>query len=416
MIRLTEEGKRYLEQGLPEKALIDSIKDKPRAMQDMSGLPDSAIAMQWAKKNGWIAVKGGSMELTAAGMEALHERYPLQDALAEVEQGRETGAEFMNILWSRKLVAEAKEAIKIDEVVQLTPELIKSGAWKTAPFRRYDPTAPAPPWYPGKKQAYLAFLDEVKTELIALGFEEMSGPLVELGFYDLDALFVPQDHPARGVHDNYYIKEPSHGSIPVAHRKFLEEIKKTHENGGKSGSRGWHVPFTEREAARLVLRSQGTALSARWLMKQDINIPGAYFAIARCYRPEKLDATHLTEFNQLEGIVLGEGGNFRRVLGLLSEFARKIAGTDKVKFRPAYFPFTEPSVQGMVWHPKLRKWIEMLPAGMFRPELTTPLGIKVPVMAWGIGIDRLFMIREGITDIRQLFSQDLGWLRSTRVA
>lgn len=334
--------------------------------------------------------------------------------MAEIERNGMT-YQMLNILLERKLVEEQKKAMELSEIAQLTPEIIKSGTWKNADFRQYDPTAPAPIIHPGKKQAYRAFLDEVREELIALGFEEMTGPLVELAFYNLDALFVPQDHTARGMHDIYYVKDPKYGGIPRVHSSFLPKIKAAHENGGSTGSTGWRVPFSERESARLLLRSHGTSLSARWMMRQNIRAPGAYFAIARTFRPDRMDATHMPEFNQLEGIVLDKDGNFRKILGLLSEFAKRIAGTDKVKFRPAYFPFTEPSVQGMVWHPGIKRWLEMLPAGMFRPELTAALGMKTPVMAWGIGIDRLFMVRENISDIRQLFSQDIEWLRNQEV-
>ncbi|MFH0830159.1 MAG: phenylalanine--tRNA ligase subunit alpha [Candidatus Aenigmatarchaeota archaeon] len=416
MWKLTSEGRKYLSEGLPERRLLKVLKERPHRMEELVNHPDSSIAIQWAKKNGWIEVTNGEVSLTRAGSKAINENDPLHGAINEIERNGRASEEILRIIVTRKLATEELTRAEIAQITQLTPDMLKSGAWKTAGFRQYDPTAPAPVIHPGKKQAYRAFLDEVREELVALGFEEMTGPLVELAFYDLDALFVPQDHTARGVHDIYYVKDPKYGGIPKIHSGFLPKIRAAHENGGSTGSTGWRVPFSDRESARLLLRSHGTSLSARWLMKENIRSPGAYFAIARTFRPDRMDATHMPEFNQLEGIVLDEHGNFRKILGLLSEFAKRIAGTDKVKFRPAYFPFTEPSVQGMVWHPGIKKWLEMLPAGMFRPELTAPLGIKVPVMAWGIGIDRLFMIRENITDIRQLFSQDIDWLRNQEVS
>jgi len=240
----------------------------------------------------------------------------------------------------------------------------------------------------------------------------MEGPMVELSFFNMDALFMPQDHPARGVHGAYFIKEPQYGTVKK-HENFVKNVKKAHTEG-MAGGKGWGGQFSEKESARLVLRSQGTALSARTMIGK-VKVPGAYFAVTRCFRPDKVDATHLTEFNQLEGIMLNPDVNLRSLLGLLKEFAVKITGTDKVRFRPAYFPFTEPSVQGMIWHEGLKKWIEIMPAGIFRPELTTPLGIKVPVMAWGFGVDRLFMIKENITDMRDLFTHDLKLLRDAKV-
>jgi len=316
--------------------------------------------------------------------------------------------------WITELGKKVASAVKGGQRIgMLTPEIIKSGSWKNAFFRRYDVEAQVPKLLIGKKQAYRAFVDEVKEELVAMGFEEMLGPIVETSFWNNDALFMPQDHPARGIHDIYYIREPKYGR--VSNVAALKAVKAVHENGGKSGGTGWQYNYDEKEAARLILRTQGTALSARMLADKNIKIPGAYFAIARCYRPDILDASHLVEFNQCEGIVLGEKLNLRNLLGLLSEFTKKITGADKIRFRPHYFPFTEPSVEADIWSQSLNKWLEVFGAGIFRPEVTAPFGIKVPVLAWGIGFDRLFMIKNSIADIRQLFSQNLEYLRSTKI-
>ena len=258
----------------------------------------------------------------------------------------------------------------------------------------------------------MRFLDEVREELVALGFEEMTGPLVELSFWNSDALYMPQDHPARGIHDIYFVKSPKEGKI--VDKDLLKAVKATHENGGKTGSSGWRYEFDEKQAARLLLRSQTTSVSSRTLASKP-KIPGAYFTVGRNFRPEKLDATHLIEFNQCEGIVIGENLNFRHLLGLLADFFRKFTGSDKFHFRPAYFPFTEPSVEGFFWHPHLNKWVELGGAGILRPEVTEPLGIKVPVLAWGIGIDRVFIMKESIKDIRELFSQDIKYLREAKL-
>lgn len=268
--------------------------------------------------------------------------------------------------------------------------------------------------WPGKKQQYRAFLDEVKEELVALGFEEMSGPIVESSFWNNDALYMPQDHPARGIHDLYFVREPKYCNLKKFD-KFVKAVAKVHQNGGTTGSTGWQYEYNEKEASRLILRSQGTALSARMLANPDVKTPGAYFSIAKVYRPDKLDVTHSIEFNHCEGIVLGENLNLRNLLGLLAEFTKKITGSDKIRFRPHYFPFTEPSIEADIWHPQLKKWTEAFGAGIFRPEVTAPFGIKVPVLAWGIGIDRLFMIKNNITDIRELFSQNIEYLREAKL-
>jgi phenylalanyl-tRNA synthetase alpha chain len=142
-------------------------------------------------------------------------------------------------------------------------------------------------------------------------------------------------------------------------------------------------------------------------------IPGKYFSIARCFRYDQVDATHAPDFFQVEGIVLGEGINFRTLLGLLRLFAVEVARAPEVKFLPAYFPYTEPSVEMHARHPKLG-WMELGGAGLFRPEVTRPLGVKVPVIAWGLGLDRMAMTALGLSDIRDLFTPDLEQLRAHR--
>jgi phenylalanyl-tRNA synthetase alpha chain len=142
-------------------------------------------------------------------------------------------------------------------------------------------------------------------------------------------------------------------------------------------------------------------------------VPGKYFSIARCFRYDQVDATHSPDFFQVEGIVLGSDIHFRTLLGLLNLFAREMAQAKESRFLPAYFPFTEPSVELHVRHPRLG-WMELGGAGLFRPEVTMPLGVNVPVIAWGLGLDRMAMVALGIHDIRDLFSSDLELIRTTR--
>lgn len=408
MYTLTEEGKIYLKKGMPERRLIKLLARKPLPIKDLKGM---GIAINWARKNDWIEVKEGKVYLTNKGKSVIGRKYDLELALSDFSKGRKIKEDLLRILIKRKLIKELKKYSNIaveKEIAQLTPEIIISGAWKKSTFKKYDINSPAPEIFPGKKQAYRAFLDEVKQELVAMGFKEMTGPTVESVFFNCDALYMPQDHPARGIHDIYFVK----GKTDID-EKLLHAVKNVHERGG-FGSKGWKCKFSIEVSKKLLLRSQGTAESIRTLASRP-DIPGKYFSIARVYRPDVVDSTHLTEFNQLDGIILGRDVNFRELLGMLKMFAEKIAGTSKVKFLPGYFPFTEPSVEGYVFHPRLKKWIEVLPAGIIRPEVTGPVGINVPVIAWGLGIDRLFMIRENIDDIRYLFSYDLKWLRERRI-
>lgn len=297
-----------------------------------------------------------------------------------------------------------------EEVSQLTPELLKEGAWRTKRFRQYTISLRAPRIAAGKRHPYQEFLDSVKYKLVSMGFQEMRGGLVETEFWNMDALFMPQFHPARDIHDVYFVKDPTHAR-EIA-EPYLSRVAKTHENGNDTCSSGWGYRFDIERAKRLVLRSQGTAVSARTLASTP-NIPGKYFSIARCFRYDQVDATHATDFFQVEGIVLGADINFRTLLGLLNLFAHEVAQAKEVKFVPAYFPFTEPSVELHVRHPRLG-WMELGGAGLFRPEVTVPLGVHVPVIAWGLGLDRMAMVALGIHDIRDLFTTDLELLRTMR--
>ena len=303
-----------------------------------------------------------------------------------------------------------KEGVR-EEATRLTPEMLKDGSWRQVRFRKYTIALKPARIAAGKKHPYREFLDLVKAKLVSMGFEEMRGGLIENEFWNMDALFMPQFHLARETHDVYFVKEPRHSS-PIP-EPFLSQVAGVHEHGGRTGSSGWDYTFDRMRTRRLVLRSQGTAVSARTLAATP-HVPGKYFSIARCFRYDQVDATHAPDFFQIEGIVLGPDINFRTLLGLLTLFAREVAQAQEIRFAPAYFPFTEPSVEVHVRHPRLG-WIELGGAGLFRPEVRLPLGVEVPVIAWGLGLDRMAMVALDIHDIRDLFSADLEMIRSKRV-
>ena len=313
-----------------------------------------------------------------------------------------------------EITAEGKELlpfVKLKQTInQLTPQILSSGKWKDGEMRQYDIHLNPPKLIIGKKHPYRKFLESAREKLISLGFEEMYGSVVESEFWDMDALFMPQFHSARNIHDVYFIKNPSKANS--IEEPYLSNVIKAHENGGELNSKGWGYKFDIERTKRLIMRSQGTALSARTLADNPKN-PGKYFAVARCFRYDQIDATHGTDFFQIEGIIVDDNINFKKLLGLLKLFAKEFAQASEIKFTPAYFPFTEPSVEMHTKHPKLG-WIELGGAGIFRPEVTNPLGIKSPVIAWGLGIDRMAMVALGINDIRQLFSHDLEFIRQSK--
>lgn len=293
-----------------------------------------------------------------------------------------------------------------EEIGAITGAMLSSGDWKKGSFRAYNISVPPARIIPGRTNPYVDFLESVKDKMCSLGFEEFDGPLVETEFWNGDALFMPQFHAARDIHDVYRIKTPTHAKS--IEEPYLSAVRAVHENGGSTGSRGWNYKFDTEFTRRLIMRSQGTVLSAHQLHKA--KVPGKYFGIARCFRYDKVDATHLSDFYQTEGIVLGEDVNLRTLLGILRMFAVEIAGASEVKYVPGYFPFTEPSIEVHIKHPKLG-WFELGGSGIFRPEVTEAMGVHVPVLAWGIGIDRMALMALGLNDLRELFSEDVEKVR-----
>jgi len=443
ILALTEEGGKYAEGRLPERRLLNALgmmggEASVNAVLEAASLDKSltVIALGWLSRKGWARIEKRNQRLKSLGEQPEGVDEKLLSMLKEhgtmvAEDLPQELRASVPILRGRNLLAVSEEAERkleltkagwdmikrgigvIEEVSQLTPEHVAAGKWREVKLLRYNIEAPVARTWPGKRHPYLRFLDDLKWRLIALGFKEMIGPNVELSFFNCDSLYMPQDHPAREVHDMYFVKEPEYGNLDQ-YRQFLAKVKKTHENGWKIGSRGWGYTFPMLEAARLMLRSQTTSVSARTMISKELEIPGKYFAIARCFRPDVVDKTHLPEFFQVEGIVLDEDLTLRDLLGVLERFAKDVAGADKVRFRPDYFPFTEPSVE-LVAYREGYGWLEFGGSGLFRPEVTLPLGISVPVLAWGLGVERLFMMKARIDDIRYLFSQDLDWLRRMEV-
>ena len=299
-----------------------------------------------------------------------------------------------------------KAGITGNEIGEITPKMLATGEWKNGTFRGYNISVSPARIIPGRTNPYVQFLESVKDKLCSLGFQEFDGPLVETEFWNGDALFMPQFHAARDIHDVYRIKNPTHAKM--IEEPYLSNVKAVHENGGGTGSRGWNYSFDNEFTRRLILRSQGTVLSAHQLHKAEV--PGKYFGIARCFRYDKVDATHLSDFYQTEGIIAGKDVSLRDLLGILKMFATEIAGAEEVKYVPGYFPFTEPSIEVHIKHPVLG-WFELGGSGIFRPEVTRAMGLDCPVLAWGIGIDRMALMALGLNDLRELFCEDIERVR-----
>jgi phenylalanyl-tRNA synthetase alpha chain len=449
VIKLTAEGEQYAKNGLPERNLIRAVAAlggtaDPQTAAKQAGIEPQfiQIALGWAIRKKW-AIYNSENNTIRIAEQLLHQAFipegcdetllnylctkaqaTLDDLSSELKEAAEqlkkrtlltiepkTTRTLQITPQGKKAAAESKTAPQ--EITQLTPELIITGKWHTTKLQKYNIEAPVAKTWPGKKHPYLQFLDEVRAKLVNLGFQEMTGTNVETSFFNFDALYTPQDHPARETSDIYYVKDPQYGDISQ-HATTVQHVAETHENGWKTGSTGWEYKYSLLTAQRLILRGHGTCLSARTLENKNFQIPSKHFSIARVYRPEITDKTHLSEFNQVEGIVIDENLTLKDLLGVLGKFAMEIAGADKVRFKPDYFPFTEPSVE-LSAYKEGYGWVEFGGSGIFRPEVTLPLGVKEPVIAWGLGVDRLFMMRADIDDIRMIFSQDLDWLRKKQV-
>ena len=443
IVSLDENGIKYLKYGLPEKIFLQSL-DKPKTLKEIGedaklsseelsislGALKSKAAIEIIKdKELLISITEHGKNLLKKGFieeQFLKEKFPKELASLKDEEKF-----VLEILKKRKKIVRVEQAklvsanltdlgkklikLKLDDdmIEKLTPSLVKTGSWKGKKFRRYDVKINVPSVFGGRKQHYRRFLDEVRQKFINLGFDEMTGPIVETDFWDMDALFMPQFHSARDIHQGYYIKEPKYSKdLP---EDKVKNVKAAHENGFGTGSRGWRYDFDVKRTHRHILRTHDTSISARTLASKGLKIPGKYFQISRCFRYDVVDATHLPDFNQVGGFVIEEGINFGHLKSLLRMFAEEFTDAKDIKIIPSYFPFTEPSAQLMVKHPDLG-WIELAGSGIFRPELVKPLvGKEVPVIAWGVGLDRLAMFKLGIKDIRQLFSHDLEFLRNAKV-
>ncbi|MFQ5474542.1 MAG: phenylalanine--tRNA ligase subunit alpha, partial [Candidatus Nanoarchaeia archaeon] len=312
-------------------------------------------------------------------------------------------------------LGEKLATVKLDSKLteHLTHEMLKTGLWKKQAFRRYDVKINVPKIYRGKRHFVNQATDYAKNVWIEMGFREMTGQKVQTCFWNFDALFTAQDHPVREMQDTFFIGRPVEGKLPK--KEVFTPVKAAHEDGGDTGSKGWQYAWTQDNAIKNVLRTHTTALSSKTLSRlKKKDLPAKYFAVGKCFRNETVDWSHLFEFNQFEGIVIDPDANFKNLLGYLKAFAAKI-GFTKVRFRPAYFPYTEPSVEGDVYDHVHKKWIEVFAAGVFRPEVVKPLlGEDVPVLAWGPGLDRMMLKYYEITDLRDLYRNDINQLRTIK--
>jgi phenylalanyl-tRNA synthetase alpha chain len=440
IIEIGTNGALYKSKGLPERRLLNLLDEKriislPDAQKESNLSPEEFKAsLGVLKKKAMIELKNSRIILSAnqGEMKKLTLEELFLDALP-IELDKLTPEQnfALKSLQNRKDIIEISEKtnikIKITElgkqvlkskisntdlIEQITPEILKNEKlWKGKKFRRYDVTSPVPKVFGGKRHFVNQAIDYARKIWTDMGFEEMTGYMVQNSFWNFDSLFTAQDHPVREMQDTFFIEKNS--PLPQD-KKLVEAIKNSHEKG-VGGSSGWGYFWDEKQAQKTVLRTHTTCLSAQTLSKlKKQDLPKKFFAIGKCFRNETVDWSHGFEFNQTEGIVVDKNANFRHLLGYLKQFYKKMGFTN-LRFNPAYFPYTEPSVEIHAWHPEKKVWLELGGAGIFRPEVVIPLfGKYVPVLAWGPGFDRTIMDYYQIKDLRELYKNDLTKLRKMK--
>lgn len=435
-ISLDKEGEVYAEKGLPERQIAYFVgKSAPIAEVRKKFDPKVfTVGLGWLRKKNMASLEKGFITVLKTGegdderlLKLLAEKRVL--LLDDLDESLFKGFEMLNSRQSVVKTAERreisfipkKEGVELskklevkDSISQLTPKMLLSGEWKESEFRPYDASVYTRPSYPAKKHPLQVAMAEIRDIFLRMGFKEIKGPLVESSFWNFDALFTAQDHPARDLHDTFYLKQPAKIEIPGFDR-LKDKVKATHENGWTTGSTGWQYHWDEKQAMKVVLRTHTTAVTARYLstLKKE-DLPSKVFCIGKVFRNEAVDYKHLPEFYQVEGIIVDENANFRNLLGVLKRFYDEMGF--RVRFRPGYFPYTEMSVEPEVYFEPRKEWIELGGAGIFRPEVVKPLlGFDCPVLAWGLGLDRVVALRLGLTDIRELYLSNLSWLKTSKI-
>jgi len=402
---LGKNGLDSLKNGLPERRLVNLVKDGPKTFDEIrSSLqgPDFNAAIANAKKNDWI-----SIEKMETGSKISLKREPVQtpEELMISTIGEKTiSSNPLSMFPALKPLMERPDFIIQHEEKTKAVSLSEPG--KKIDLEKLDSgaidvEADVPHVHAARIHPLKDTINEIRETFVHLGFSEILGNLSQSSFWNFDALFTPQDHPARELQDTFYLKDLN--AKQLATPAQIKNVSNAHK-------KGWRYYWDIQEARKMVLRTHTTCVTIKHLADKKPD-EARIFSLGRVFRNEKLSFKHLAEFNQVEGVVVGKHITLRDLMGIQKEFYRKI-GLTKVKFWPTFFPYTEPSLQSMVYNEKLGKWIELFGMGIFRPEVTKPLGITKPVLAWGGGIERIAMLKFGLDDVREFYNNNLSWLRT----
>ena len=426
-VSLGEEGERASKEGLLEARIWDWLLSQKAEDRTMAALSSALERHEAGPGVGLLKALGVTLEsgVLVAGDESqiaseIKKRSEFINSLSDgpVEQP-ELDEELVSHFSGRKglIVLEdrvsrtwslTKKGVKTDiseledveTIGEVTPELLQSEAWRDAEFKPFDIDAPAPTPPGGRPHPMIALIEMIRSIFLEMGFSEIEGDFIQSAGWNMDALFIPQSHPARTMQDTFYLSDPAQVDVD---EKYLDLWRKVHEHGHDTGSKGWGLDFDKEESKKSLLRTHTTVNTVRHIAENP-DEPCRVFGIGRVFRQESIDRTHLPEFYQIEGIIHEPEANLPMLISTLRTFYSKMGFPD-VRVRPAYFPYTEPSVEvDVLWK---GEWLELGGSGIFRPEVTEPLGTEWPVCAWGLGLERLAMLILELDDIRELYQPDL---------
>lgn len=427
---VTEEGRAYLETGLPEENLYELLRKNGKVkigyVMESMGTEKGKIALaQLSKFN--IKPSGGEisfqpsddLEKTLKSRKLFLSKILKKDELSSAEINN------INELQKRGLIQERKKTVRsvsinelgmeyainagdAEKLERLTPEIIADGSWKGKEFRSYDLNVPVERTPGGSLHPLTYLIREIREIFLEMGFTEMHGTYVQYAGWNMDALFIPQDHPARDLQDTFFLETKN--KINFEHPEILPRIKKVHEKG-IYGYTGWRYSWKEEKARELLLRTHTTVNTIKYLYENP-KPPSAIFSIEKVFRHESVDWKHLAELHQIEGAVHSKDASLSSLKWLIRTFYRKL-GFEKLSFIPAYYPYTEPSMDVVV---EINgKEVELGGSGLFRPEVIRPFGIRDNVIAWGLGLERLAMLYYDLKDIRGIYESDIEWLKNYRI-
>ena len=397
-LSLGKNGLDSFENGLPERRLLNLVKNGPRKLFDLQKQLGFIFgpAMGLCRKNNWIETSSDEIILKTIPSILPGEKTLQQIGSGKLSKGELDIADLTDLLKRPDFIVEdivKSKKISLTNSAKSIDVSNISGA--------IDVEAKVPELFVARTHPLKDTIDEIREIFVTLGFSEIFGNMTQSSFWNFDALFTPQDHPARELQDTFFLDNISAKKIGTA-----EQIRQVSDSHKKN----WRYQLDINEARKMVLRTHTTCVTIKHLAENKPD-EARIFSLGRVFRNEKVSYKHLVEFNQIEGIVVGKDANLRNLMGIQREFYKRI-GITKIKFWPTFFPYTEPSLQTMVYNEKLGKWIELFGMGIFRPEVTKPLGITKPVLAWGGGIERIAMLKYDLDDVREFYNNNLGWLRS----